>query len=1629
VGSGYVNATVGVIVGSAMVNITADVLDSIVVTPTPVDVVAGTSQAFTAKGYDQYGNEMTISPVWTTTVGSMAGSTLTAQTTVGGGYVNATVGGITGIASINVTADVLIRIELSPDPVAVVIDKSQVFWAVGYDQFDNVVDLSGTIWSTNIGSFTYTTDSNATFKAPLTVAVGYVNATVGGITGSAVVDLVTDNLFRIEIIPNTVDVVANTYLEFTAVGYDKYDNVVTLSGTVWTTNVGTFTLTADENATFKAQTLVDFGFVNATVGAIVGSAVVKIIPDILNRIEITPNQINVIVDNLQTFTLIGYDQFDNLVNLTGTVWSSDVGTIVTSNNTYTQLKARTQTGAGYVRATHGAIIVNAAVTILPDNLYRIYVNPDSIDVVANNIQTFTAHGYDKFDNIVQLTSTVWSTDIGTIIDSNNSYAKLQVQSLVGSGYISAAQGVITALASVNVLPGTLFRISISPATIDIVVNGTQIFTLTGYDQFNNIVKLTGTVWSTDIGTILENNNTYAKLKSRVLVGSGYVNAAIGIIAASAEVKTIPDILHSIIVVPNSANITAGGIQNYSASGYDKFGNIVSITPVWTTNVGLMEGSILKAQTVVGFGYVRASVGAIFGSADVDIIPDVLIKIMVLPDVVNVEVGSTQQFSAFGYDRFNNVISIEPVWSTTVGAMTGAKLTAQTKAATGYVNATVMGITGSAVVFLIPGPLNRINVTPEYIEIVAGESGEFTAVGYDKYNNTLTIYPVWYSSVGTMVEGILTAATSVGTGTVTATYQGVRGLANVKIIPAELDHIFVAPPSLEIITGGIQEFTAIGYDRYNNIVEIEPVWSTDVGIMDGNIFTAQFMEASGYATATVTLNTSLQEIIGRANVRVIMGDIQNKPKIIGKIPNQERFEDCQPWLLYLTPHESDNQDSGSDLRWYATGKNSSLFILSGEYSDDDILKFTPVPNAFGSSRIYLWLVDRDGFKDYCAIWVNLTPVNDEPIIFGSPDLILHYDDIYSFNYAPYIKDIETPTDDLIISTFETTTSSYTVVNGLNVSFNYPESMVGRELYVTIIVSDGIGEGKEIIKVTVTDDWVPKVIEKLPDVILYEGAVIKNVFNLNDYFIDPDEDSLYYSYGETHVSVVIHKNGSVDVSSISEWSGIDTVTFRAEDPIGALAEDTIRVIVLPVNDPPVISGVPDLIVHFDYDYEFDLSNYIRDKDNNSYELKIFTNDHGHIRFDSNNNMIMIINYPESMNEMTVPVTITVSDGIASSSQVILITISDDYPPEVYKPLPDIEFDEDTKLIEFFDLDDYFFDLDGDSLYYTYGFTNIFVEINDDNTVNFGSTLNWYGIETITFRATDTHGAIAEYTIKATVIPVNDAPEISDIPAQKGMVEEMWVLDLAPFLADVDNNITELKILVDSEFVVVSGLTLVFYSERPVDKNLEIVVSDGEKNSTRTFNVTFSEGEQLIPVSRLFNWSIILILLILISCFLVVFRRYRGSFTVEEAFLFYENGRLIGHKTGKATNWDRMEDDVLSGMLITVQDFIKDSFDKKSKKRMVSQKQTNPNALDINEWQLQQLKLEGHNILIERGKFAYLAVVFSGTAGYRLNRLVKRTMKEFENRNADVLPDWNGEINSLTDIEQFLDPFINEGTFGNK
>ncbi|MFQ6060952.1 MAG: hypothetical protein ACE5KV_06640, partial [Thermoplasmata archaeon] len=548
---------------------------------------------------------------------------------------------------------------------------------------------------------------------------------------------------------------------------------------------------------------------------------------------------------------------------------------------------------------------------------------------------------------------------------------------------------------------------------------------------------------------------------------------------------------------------------------------------------------------------------------------------------------------------------------------------------------------------------------------------------------------------------------------------------------------------------------------------------------------------------------------------------------------------------------------------------------------------------------------------------------------------------------------------------------------------------------------------VLAITVTDDYVPELVKDLPDVTLYEGQEVINYFDLDDYFDDPDHDSLFYTSGNVHVDIIINDDHTVDFKAPMDWSGEEVVTFRAIDTSNARAEDIVLITVIPVNDPPTISGVPDLVVHYDdptrpdYNFTLDLEPYVRDVDNDSSELIIYTDDPYHIFFYENKNTVMVLHYPESMKGQTIPVRITVSDGLSEAYQDINVTVLDDWSPEITRTIPDITFYEDTELLEAFKIDDYFYDPDGDELAFSSVSVSVVVEIDALSLmVSLSAVRDWYGEEYVTFRATDVYGALREQTVKVTVLPVNDAPVILDIPNQIVRKNHIYTLDLNQYISDVDNSFSDLMIRANGdhpETPTVAGYILILsYFEEGTDR-VHLEVSDGEKTALGSFNVTIvgppppSLWEQIY-----WPWSLITALLAL-SILVVFVRWFFAKIHIDEVFLIYKNGSLISHCVIERET--EIDEDIFSNMLTAIQEFIRDSF------------------REVEDAPVKKIEFGKQKIIIERGKEVYLAVVYSGFETRKNLQPIRDAMKEIERKYAKELANWDGFIFRYSGVESIL------------
>ena len=124
---------------------------------------------------------------------------------------------------------------------------------------------------------------------------------------------------------------------------------------------------------------------------------------------------------------------------------------------------------------------------------------------------------------------------------------------------------------------------------------------------------------------------------------------------------------------------------------------------------------------------------------------------------------------------------------------------------------------------------------------------------------------------------------------------------------------------------------------------------------------------------------------------------------------------------------------------------------------------------------------------------------------------------------------------------------------------------------------------------------------------------------------------------------------------------------------------------------------------------------------------------------------------------------------------------------------------------------------------------------------------------------------------------------------------------------------------------------------------------------------------------------------------------TYLVEDVFLIHSDGRLIAHHSRKFR--EEIDEDIFSGMLTVVQDFVKDSF--KSRTRVG----------------MKRLDFGDSKILIERSPHTFLAAVLIGQEPKLLPLYMLQVLKEVEERYGGVLEKWTGLLHQLQGVDEMV------------
>ncbi|HEY4704309.1 MAG TPA: hypothetical protein VII27_01050 [Thermoplasmata archaeon] len=129
-------------------------------------------------------------------------------------------------------------------------------------------------------------------------------------------------------------------------------------------------------------------------------------------------------------------------------------------------------------------------------------------------------------------------------------------------------------------------------------------------------------------------------------------------------------------------------------------------------------------------------------------------------------------------------------------------------------------------------------------------------------------------------------------------------------------------------------------------------------------------------------------------------------------------------------------------------------------------------------------------------------------------------------------------------------------------------------------------------------------------------------------------------------------------------------------------------------------------------------------------------------------------------------------------------------------------------------------------------------------------------------------------------------------------------------------------------------------------------------------------------------------------------RDKARIDELFLLHRSGELIRHLT-RSLRPD-IDSDALSGMLVAVQDFIRESF-------------------QFAEGRLEELKFGTHKLMLAHGKLLILAAVVAGGRTEKLAPALLSGLHALERDLGPALADWNGMPGDLDGVDAHLDAVL--------
>ena len=955
-GTATLTATVGTIKGSTTITVTTPTLVSMALTPSTWSPNVGSTQSFTATGTysDASTADLTLSAAWSSTAATTVAISNTAgqkgQATalaVGTAQVQAALLGVTGSATVTVSASPLVSIAVTPDPVAIVLGLTSSLVATAtYQNGTTQVVTTQVAWA--IADGTVASVSNAAATAGqvkgLTAGTTTVTATLSGKSGSAPVTVSQATLTTIAVSPASATITAGTSQAFTATGsYNSGATVDLTTQVTWSSGDTTVAQTSNASASKGLTTGLVAGTatITATLGAVSGTATLTVGAPLLSSVSLSPSSATVTVGKTQAFTVTAVYDNGTTGQVQGATWASS-NTAVATIRTQGPQTIATGVAAGTTTITvtyqgksdTATLTVTAATTLL-----EIRVSPQSPpSLLVGATQQFQATAIYSDGSTTDVTNAVsWTTSNATVASISNGgnpgpgggggggRGNAGTATGVGAGtatitasYDGTCTGSCTATATLTVRDPVATGMTITPISASVRVGATQQFTaVLVYDDGTSRTQTTGVSWTTSNGAIASISSAGAGgpgpgggggnggLATGIGAGTATITATYDTFTATATLTVTAATPKALVVTPAATSAVVGATQAYVAT------------------------------LVYDDGTTSVVTGADWTSSDAS--------------VATVSTGGPGGGPGGG------------------GPGNGGGTATALSVGTSTITATYSGLSGSATLTVTDPPISYIQVTPTNTNLPVGATQPFTATAVfaDFTTRNVTASAAWTSSntsaavvTGTGPNAGRASALAEGSATITATYDGVSG-STVLTVAKTVVSVSVTPANPTTVLGVGVAFSATATLSNNAtlVVTSAAAWvSSDVGVATvtaggaatpvkagSSTITATYLGVSGTSKLTVSSATLSSITLAPSPLSLARnGSQQLTATGLYSDASSHDLSAVATWLSSTATVASVSNASGSRglLTALASGTTNVTAVFQGVTSTADAVTVTP-----------------------------------------------------------------------------------------------------------------------------------------------------------------------------------------------------------------------------------------------------------------------------------------------------------------------------------------------------------------------------------------------------------------------------------------------------------------------------------------------------------------------------------------------------------------------------------------------------------------------------------------------------------------------------------------------------------------